>query len=70
MKTTYRIVRVTSKVTFIHEYWDDILIYKYKVFAVYHGGDVVRFLKENTVIRNPDFCGIDEFHRRTFILDF
>lgn len=70
MKTTYKIHKVTNKVTYIGEYWDDILIFKYIVYAVYHGGDVVHFMNENHLLRNPNFCGIDEFHRRTFILDF
>lgn len=70
MKTTYKIHKVTDKVTYIGEYWDDILIFRFIVYAVYHGGDVVRFMNENHLLRNPNFSGIDEFHRRTFILDF
>lgn len=69
MKTTYKIYKVTSKITYVGEYWDDILIFKFKVFAVYNGGDVEKFMVENTFIRNPNFCGIDEFHRRFFTLD-
>lgn len=70
MKTTFKILKVTNKVTYIGEYWDDILIFKYTVYAVYNGGDVVHFMNENHLLRNPNFNGIDEFHRRTFILDF
>lgn len=70
MKTTYKIFKVTNKVTYIGEYWDDILVFKHTVYAVYHGGDVVRFMNENHLTRSPQFRGLDEFYRRTFIIDF
>lgn len=69
MKTNYKILKTTSKVTYIGEYWDDILVFKYTVYAVYHGGNIVRFMNENHLMRIPHFNGINEFQRRTFILD-
>lgn len=69
MKTTYKIISVQEKVTTIYEYWDDILIYKYTVFEVYKGGDIEHFIKENDILRAVIWEGLEEFHKRTMILD-
>lgn len=66
----YKITCVRSHKTYINEYWDDLLIFKYIVNAVYRGGDIEEFMNNNSFFRNPNFDGIDEYHRRTFILDF
>lgn len=69
MKTTYKIHQVTNKTTVVHEYWDDLLIFTYIVYDVYRGGNIEEFLNENYVTRQPDFENLNEFHRRTFILE-
>lgn len=69
MKTSYRIHKITNKMTIVHEYWDDILIFKYNVYSPYHGGNIEEFINSNYVTRNPNFDGLNEFHRRSFILD-
>lgn len=69
MKTTYKILSVDKKITTIYEYWDDLLIYKYTVFEVYNGGDIEQFIKENDILRAVIWPGLNEFHRRTMILD-
>lgn len=73
MKTevTYRInsIQHSRRMTYIHEYWDDILVFKWRVPVIYQGGDIVEFMEKNQSTRIPNFDGIDEYHRRTFILD-
>lgn len=70
MRTSYKIHKCLKKITYIGEYWDDVLIFKYTVFASYRGGNIVEFMQNNSCLRNPNYDGIDEYHRRTFILDF
>lgn len=67
--TSYKISNVTSKYTYVREYWDDIHVFTWRVSSCYHGGSIEDFLVQNNSVRNPIFDGIDEFHRRTFILD-
>lgn len=68
MNITYKIHKCLDHITYVGEYWDDILIYKYTVFSSYRGGNIEEFM-QNPCLRNPNFCGIDEYHRRTFVLD-
>lgn len=69
VNTTYKIKSSSNKITYIHEFWDDILIFTYTVYAEYKGGNIEEFMRENPMTRIPDFDGIREFHRRTFILE-
>lgn len=69
MKTSYNIVSVYPKYTIIYEYWDDLLIYKYTVFNSYKGGDIEHFIINNDLCRTVIWEGLNEFHRRTMILD-
>lgn len=71
MKTnvTYKISSIHGFATYVHEYWDDLLIYKWRVSAIYHGGNILEFLENNDAFRMPNFEGLEEYHRRTFILD-
>lgn len=68
-KVSYRISSILPCATYVHEYWDDILIYKWRVAAIYRGGDILEFLERNDTFRMPNFEGLNEYHRRTFILD-
>lgn len=68
-KVTYRINSSRGCTTYVHEYWDDVLVYKWRVSAIYRGGDILDFLERNAAFRIPEFDGIDEYHRRIFILD-
>lgn len=72
MKTnvTYKISSTRSNATYINEYWDNILVYKWRVAKPYYGGDIFEFLQKNDAYRIVNYDGIDEYHRRVFILDF
>lgn len=72
MKTqvTYKISKVCGKYTYIHEYWDEILVFEWKVYKIYRGGDILDFMNKNNASRIPNFDGIDEYHRQTFIFNF
>jgi hypothetical protein len=70
MKTTYKVVSVESKYTVIHEYWDDLLIYKYTVFDSYKGGNIVQFIRDNDLCRTVNFDGLNEFIRCSAMLEF
>lgn len=69
-KVTFRISSTHRGTTYIYEYWDDILVFKWRVADIYHGGDILEFMEKNQATRIPNFDGLDEYHRRTFILDF
>ena len=70
MKTTYKVVTVESKYTVIYEYWDDLLIYKYTVFDSYRGGNIEQFIRDSDLCRTVIWDGLNEYQRRTNILDF
>lgn len=69
MKISYKLIYSNEKHTVIYEYWDDIHIYKYTVFRQYLGGDIKKFIEKNDIVRCVTWDGLDEFHRRTMILD-
>lgn len=71
MKTnvTYKIGSIQGNSTIVYELWDNILVFKWRVNKIYRGGCIVDFMQENSAMRIPKFDGIDEYHRRTFILD-
>ena len=69
MKTSYKIISVEPKYTVIYEYWDDLHIYKYTVFNSYLGGNIEQFIKDNDLCRTVIWEGLNEFNRRTMILD-
>ena len=69
-KVTYRISSIRDCATYVYELWDGILVYKWRVSAIYRGGDIIEFMQKNDAFRMPNFDGIDEYHRRMFILDF
>ena len=71
MKTNvvYKISCSRSNATYIKEFWDDIHIYTWRVNKPYYGGNIVDFLQKNSSYRQVHYDGIDEYHRRTFILD-
>lgn len=68
--THYRIIDIYKGKTIISEYWDDLEIFTYCVFAQYHGGSIQGFLEENKVLRTPNWEQLEEFNRRHDILDF
>lgn len=72
MKTSviYKIGAIKGNSTIVYEFWDDILVYKWRVHKMYRGGDILDFMTVNNATRIPNFDGIDEYHKRTFILDF
>lgn len=69
MKTivTYKISRC-GRLTYVREFWDDIHVYTWRVHKPYYGGDIAEFLQKNSAYRQVHFDGVDEYHRRTFIL--
>lgn len=69
-KVTYRINSIQPCSTYVHEYWDNLLVFKWRVSAIYRGGDIQEFMEKNDAFRMPNFDGIEEFHRRNFICDF
>lgn len=74
MKTnvSYKISRCScssGNATYIKEFWDDIHVYTWRVNKPYYGGDIVDFLHQNSAYKHVHFDGIDEYHRRIFILD-
>ena len=72
MKTnvTYKISSIRSNATYINEYWDDILVYKWRVAKPYYGGNIREFLEVHAAFKLVNYDGLDEYHRRTFILNF
>lgn len=68
--TEYKIFKRHPKFTIIQEFWDDLLIYSYRVYSQYTGGDILTFIANNNFSRKVHWDNIKEFHRRTEILDF
>lgn len=69
MKTTYKITQVNIINTFVDEYWDDLNIYSYIVKEPYCGGNIEEFIRDNDIVRKVHFDNLNEFHKRTMILD-
>lgn len=68
--TTYKVIKVESKYTIVHEYWDDLLIYKYTIFDSYKGGNILQFIRESDLCRIVNWDGLNEFIRRSAMLEF
>lgn len=66
----YKICYCHSKFTLIQEYWGDLLIYSYRVYSQYTGGDILSFIANNNYSRKVHWDNLKEFHRRTEILEF
>lgn len=66
--TTYKVIR-SGFYTYIQEFWDDLHIYTWKIKKPYYGGDLRLFLEENSAYRTVHFDNLNEFHRRSFILN-
>ena len=70
METTYKVFKKYYCHTLVCEYWGDLLIKTYDVCSRYNGGDLEEFISTHNYYCNVHFDNLNEFHRRTMILDY
>lgn len=69
MEIIYKVFKKYYCHTLVCEYWDDMLIYTYDVCSRYNGGDLKEFINNHNYYRHIHWDNLNEFHRRTMILD-